>query len=128
MDHKYQVIDEYQAGNGYDVDLHGMQLDEDGNALIMIYDTQIVDMSQVVSGGNPSAEVVGLIIQEINQNKEVTFEWSSWDHFAITDTVLNLTDDRQYHRQLRRVDRADMSDMSADLLNKNRFRQLRKAF
>lgn len=49
-------------------------------------------MSVIVPGGNPAASVTGLILQELDPAKNVVFQWSSWDHFAITDaTHQNLT-------------------------------------
>ena len=44
-------------------------------------------MDSIVPGGNPNAIVTGLIIQEIDTNKNVVFQWRSWDHFAITDVA-----------------------------------------
>jgi len=44
-------------------------------------------MSVVVPGGNPNATVIGLVIQELDENKNVVFQWRSWDHIAITDAV-----------------------------------------
>jgi hypothetical protein len=58
----------------------------------MSYDPEIVNMSEIVPGGNPAATVVGLIVQEIDENKNVVFQWRSWDHYLITDaTHENLT-------------------------------------
>ena len=58
----------------------------------MAYDPQIVDMSQIVAGGDTAATVIGLIIQELDESKNVVFQWRSWDHFEITDaTSLDLT-------------------------------------
>ena len=38
--------------------------------------------------------VVGLIIEEQDENKNVVFQWRSWDHFKITDATydIDLTD------------------------------------
>jgi hypothetical protein len=91
MDNTYTIIDTYQAGNGYTTDVHDLQLLANGNALLMIYDDQIKDMSQIVPGGHPAATVTGLVIQELDTSKNVVFEWRSWDHFLITDTVVSLT-------------------------------------
>ena len=55
MDNTYTVIDTYQAGNGYTTDVHDLQLLANGHALLMIYDNQIVDMSQIAPGGHPAA-------------------------------------------------------------------------
>lgn len=94
MNSKYQVADTYQAGNGYVADLHDFLLLPNGNALLMAYDAQSIDMSQFVQGGNPDALVTGLIIQELDPSKNVIFEWRSWDHFSIFDSTSDLTADK----------------------------------
>jgi len=48
-------------------------------------------MSQVVPGGQPNAFVKGLIVQELDTEHNVVFEWRSWDHIAITETLESLT-------------------------------------
>ena len=92
LDSAYQVVDSFYCGNGLTTNEHEMQLLPDGRAYLMAYDAQMVAMDTVVEGGNPNAMVWGLIIQEIDRDKNVTFEWRSWDHFRITDaTQENLT-------------------------------------
>lgn len=92
MDPSYTIIDSYAAGNGYTADSHDLQiLPDNGHALLLIYDPQPVDMSQIVAGGVPTATVVGLVVQELDTAKNVVFEWRSWDHMNITDTVVSLT-------------------------------------
>ena len=44
-------------------------------------------MSQIIPGGDTNATVLGLIVQEIDENKNVIFQWRSWDHFQITDAT-----------------------------------------
>jgi hypothetical protein len=92
MDSHYRVVDTYQAGNGYTTDLHDLQLLPNGNALLMSYDAETVDMSKVVKGGKKDATVTGLIIQELDPDKNVIFEWRSWDHFSFSDSTSSLTD------------------------------------
>jgi len=62
----------------------------------MVKDPQVVHMDSVVVGGHPSASVRGLLIQELDANKNVVFQWRSWDHFDITDgavsNYVSLTD------------------------------------
>ncbi len=48
-------------------------------------DWQIVGMDTVVSGGLSNAMVCGFIVQEQDLDKNVIFQWRSWDHFSITD-------------------------------------------
>jgi len=91
MDSRYQVVDSYQAGNGYAADLHDFQLLPDGDALLMIYDTQTIDMSAIVDGGQENAAVTGLVIQRLDHSKNVIFEWRSWDHFSFDDSPEDLT-------------------------------------
>jgi hypothetical protein len=92
MDSHYQVVDSYQAGDGYFADLHELQILPDGNALLMAYDAEPMDMSKAVQGGKTNATVTGLIIQELDPSKNVIFEWRSWDHFSIFDSTSPLTD------------------------------------
>ena len=91
MDSTYTVIDSFRT-IGYDTDKHDFQMLDNGHVLLMAYDPQTVDMSVIVPGGNPEATVIGLIIQELDVNKNVVFQWRSWDHFEITDaTYTNFT-------------------------------------
>lgn len=94
IDNTYTEVDTYGTGNGYLTDVHELQVLPNGHALLMSYDNEPVDMSQIVPGGDPTALVTGLIIQEIDDSKptkNVVFQWRSWDHFLITDTNQTLT-------------------------------------
>ena len=92
MNDSYSIVDSFACGNGYTTDIHEMRLLANGHALLMAYDTQIVDMSVIVPGGNPAAQVVGLIVQEVDDQQNVYFQWRSWDYFQITDaTHENMT-------------------------------------
>ncbi len=94
MDSSYTVIDSFACGNGYYTDWHEFQYLDNGHALVFSYDSQPVDMSSVVAGGNPDAIVEGLVLQEIDEDKNVIFQWRSWDHYNITDaTNIDFTSD-----------------------------------
>lgn len=91
----FEVIDQFKVKNGsYVSDFHEFELLENGHAFVMGGDAQLVGMDTVVPGGHPNAVVVGFVIQEQDQNKNVVFEWRSWDHFEITDAIeqVDLTD------------------------------------
>lgn len=92
MNSHYQVVNSYRAGDGYTADVHDFLLLPNGNVLLMIYDDETVDMSRVIIGGQKSAIVTGLVIQELDPSKNVIFEWRSWDHFSFYDTTASLTD------------------------------------
>ncbi len=87
MDATYTVVDSFACGNGYATDEHELRILPNGHALLIGDDPETVDMSQVVAGGNPNATVIGNIVQELDENKNVVFEWRSWDHYAITDAT-----------------------------------------
>jgi len=81
----FNVLDSFYCGNGYKTDQHELIVLSNRHALLMSYDLQVVNMSLIVPGGDTAANVTGLIIQEIDENKNVVFQWRSWDHFLITD-------------------------------------------
>jgi hypothetical protein len=91
LDEKYNVIYEFRSP-GYSIDGHEIQLLPNGNYLVIVSNWQSIDMSQIVEGGKVNAMVKGNIVQELDRNGNVIFEWRSWDHFNIYDAVhLNLT-------------------------------------
>jgi hypothetical protein len=94
LDASYNVVDSFRCGNGYTTDLHELRVLPDGSAWLMSYDAQLVDMSVIVPGGKSNAIVTGLIIQKINAQKNVVFQWRSWDHFQITDATHEILTDQ----------------------------------
>ncbi len=88
LDSTMQPVASYRAGHGYPTDGHDLRLLPNGHALLLASDTQTVDMSRLVPGGDPAATVTGLILQELDGAGNVVFEWRSWDHFKITDATL----------------------------------------
>jgi hypothetical protein len=89
-DNSMNVLDTFQMGNGYEAEMHDFQLFNDGSFLLFTYDAQTIDMSQIVEGGDPAATVMGFVLQELDADKNVVFEWSSWDHMEITDATPNI--------------------------------------
>ena len=85
LNSSYQLIESYTIQNGYRTDFHEFFKLENGHVFIAAYDPQIVGMDTVVPGGDPNAIVSGWIIQELDMNKNVVFQWRSWDHFQLTD-------------------------------------------
>ena len=86
----YETVSTIRAGNGHVADPHDFQLGPDGRALLLIYDTRIVDLSVIAPGERTDATVIGCIVQEQDAEGNVIFEWSSWDHVSILETSLPL--------------------------------------
>lgn len=87
MDSNYNVTGTVHCGNGYSTDLHELRVLPDNHVYLMSYDPQKVNMSGVIAGGRASAQVIGLVIQELDRSRNVVFQWRSWDHFQITDAT-----------------------------------------
>ncbi len=84
MNNHYAIIDSFTSEN-YWMDNHEFQLLLNGNALLGARAYRTVDLSQIIEGGSPVAQVEDYIIQEIDQNKNIVFEWNSADYFELTD-------------------------------------------
>jgi hypothetical protein len=76
---------------GYTLDTHDMKLLPNGHALIFATELRTFDMSQVVTNGKIAASVTGDIIQEVDANNRLVFEWHTFDHIAITNTFADMT-------------------------------------
>lgn len=85
MDSTYAVVDSIRSVMGYYIDVHDMQWLANGHLLFFCGDPEPVGMDTVVAGGDPDAIVLGLVVFELDENRDPVFEWRSWDHFQITD-------------------------------------------
>ncbi|MHC4497767.1 MAG: aryl-sulfate sulfotransferase, partial [Planctomycetota bacterium] len=90
-DEDFNDVDTFQMGNGYLADNHDFQILPNGHALMFAYSSHIVDMSQIVEGGHPAADVTGAVIQELDVHKNVIFQWRSIDYIPTTDSYRNIT-------------------------------------
>jgi len=90
LDTRFAVVDSFRCGNGYVTDGHDLVLLPNGHALLMSYDPELVDLSPLKTGLGFGI-AVGLIIQELDQRRNVVFQWRSWDHFKITDSIGRVT-------------------------------------
>lgn len=93
LNQDYEIIDTWQAV-GYTTDVHDLQLLDNGHALLLVYREFMHDMSLIVPGGSPTATVVSCVVQEIDENKQLVWQWDSWDYLPITQTNRSLTANR----------------------------------
>lgn len=89
LDTTYTEVDTH-AAIGYPTDVHELLLLPNGHALLMIYDT-LLNQDLSAYGGHITATVVSLVIQELDANKNLFFEWHSWGQLPITETQVSLT-------------------------------------
>ena len=62
---------------------HELVAEADGSWWILCDDTRVMDLSAV--GGHPAAHVIGTVVQHVDDGGRALFQWSPFDHFAITD-------------------------------------------
>jgi len=91
LDSNFTHIDTYQMKNGYMADSHEFLMLPNGHVIMNCYDLQPVDLSNDVEGGKPNAMIAGSVMQELDNDKNVVFQWRSWDHFNYLDTYFNTT-------------------------------------
>jgi hypothetical protein len=66
---------------------HDLLMAPDGSYWVMCDDTRVVNLTAM--GGLPEARVTGTGVQHIGASGDLLFEWSPFDHFAITDLALS---------------------------------------
>lgn len=89
MDSSYNVIDSFHCRNGFEetTQFHEFIHLENGHSFLMARDNRIVRMDTIVVGGDSAAIVSGFVIQELDANNNVIFQWNTFDHFEITDAT-----------------------------------------
>ncbi len=90
MNNSYEIIDSVSTQNDYITDLHDIIRLENGHTFLLSYDYEKVRMDTIVAGGDSNATVIGTILQELDENKNVVFQWRSWDHVNITDATYDI--------------------------------------
>jgi hypothetical protein len=90
MDSSLRVIDSVKCGNGYITDWHEMRILPNGHYLLLATEMDTMDLSQYHYfkpfniPGSRTARVFCGIIQELDQNKKVVFEWHAKDHYKFS--------------------------------------------
>ena len=86
-DDRYHLRETITGGNGYVAEGHDFQLLPNGHALQFGYYMSEVDVSQFLTGGHPAARVSGGVVQELDTQRNVVWQWRTWDHFSFADRV-----------------------------------------
>jgi hypothetical protein len=69
--------------NGLPSRLHDLILEADGSYRILCDEVRTMDLSAV--GGVANARVTGTVVQHVERSGQLRSQWSSFDHFEITD-------------------------------------------
>lgn len=93
-DSDLNIIDTFQCKSGYIADFHDFKLLPNGHSLLISYDIQHMDLSQVITDGHPDATVIGAVVQELDRDRNVVFQWRSWDHIPLENSYFPLNTSR----------------------------------
>ena len=126
LDSSYNEINTYKAKNGFLTDGHELRLMADGSYWLLAQDIRVVDMSVLIEGGNPAADVIGAVIQHIDENDSVLFEWNSWDHFDIFDGDTTLVNYLSPKIDYVHANALDIEDDSTILLSSRAMNEITK--
>ena len=92
MDSTFTVTDSLGAANGYDIDVHDLQFIPGGHYLLLAQETRNMNLTGYhifgfnhTSPGAANAQVIGVVIQEFDENKNLVWEWKGHDHFNFDD-------------------------------------------
>jgi hypothetical protein len=85
MDKNFAEIDRFQMGNGYIAGSYDFQWLPNGHSLLFGYYMTQADLSNFIPGGYPNAMVSGGVVQELDTDRNVIFQWRTWDHYSFED-------------------------------------------
>lgn len=90
MDKSFAVVDSFQMGNGYNAETHDFQMLPNGHTLLMAYYLVPIDLSKVVPGSHPNSYIDGAVVQELDAQKNVVFQWRTWDYLSTNNIPWHL--------------------------------------
>jgi hypothetical protein len=86
----YQQVAQVDAGNGYQADLHELQITPAGAAFLTTYSAVRADLSS--AGGPRNGVLLDAIVQEVDiETGLVMFEWHAFGHVPLTDSYVTPT-------------------------------------
>ena len=85
LDSSYQSIDTMGCVGCDRFDLHELRILENGGYMLAGFKYRIIDMSEIVPGGNAAATIQDYVIQEFDASDQIIFEWNTKDYYDITD-------------------------------------------
>ncbi|MCB9166078.1 MAG: aryl-sulfate sulfotransferase [Flavobacteriales bacterium] len=96
LDSTFAVIDTVVCVNGIDTDLHDIRLLPNGHYLLLGTEERTMDLSAYHyfqpnnAPGSPTATVKCGVVQELDANKALVWEWHLADHFDFLETDTTL--------------------------------------
>jgi len=92
LDSNYNIVDSFKvvspsSTDTFRTDTHELKILPNGHALILAFDYRWMDLSKIIPGGNSNANVEGYVVQEIDEDDSLIYQWNSFEHFLIQDAI-----------------------------------------
>lgn len=89
MDSTFTVVDSVECVNNKITDGHEMLMLDNGHYYLICLEDRIMDLSSQITDdgfiGDPNGVARGPVIQELDENKNLIFEWNGLDHYSLSD-------------------------------------------
>ncbi len=95
VDQHYEPVATVRAGNGFQADLHDMQITPQNTAIVIAYSPVAKDLTSF--GGPANGTVLDNVVQEIDiPTGNVLFEWHSLDHVGLDKSIVPPSPDPSF--------------------------------
>jgi hypothetical protein len=85
LDENFEEVTRVTSVGLADTDSHEFHILPNGNYIVLAYERAVHDLTEF---GKGSSEVVlDAILQELSPEREVLFQWNSWDHMSYGESV-----------------------------------------
>ena len=81
LDNSNNLVETISTGNGYLPESHDISVLPNGDVLALSYYLSQMNLSQAAVGAYPNAQVSGAVVQELNAQRNVVWQWRTWDYF-----------------------------------------------
>jgi len=92
MDSTFTDVDSIACVNGFTTDQHDLQVSAENHYLLFGKESRYMNLSSYHwfgfshnQPGGTQAEVIGVVIQEFDENKNLVWEWKGHDHYQFAD-------------------------------------------
>lgn len=86
LDLSGEIVREYTAQGDLPTQGHEFVPLDNGHVLMLSQPVHVRDLTEY--GGHPEALVAEVVVQELDEDNNIVFEWNSWEHVELTDTTL----------------------------------------
>ena len=80
-----EETDSVKMGNEYPAESHEFEVLPNGHMICFSYSPNHFNLAALLPGANPNIKLYAPVIQELDTEGKVVFQWRFWNHFKVTD-------------------------------------------